>query len=148
MRLREGVRVVALFEAAKGLLILLAGFGLLSILHQDVQKVAEDIVGHFHLNPASRYPRIFLELAGNISNGQLWLMASFAFAYAGFRLAEAYGLWQQRRWAEWLAVVSGGIYVPVEVYELFSGVTWIKVSTLTINICIVAYMGYVLKRLN
>lgn len=146
MYISRGVRVVAVFEAAKGLLILLAGFGLLSIVHQDAQQVAEDIVRHFHLNPASRYPRIFIDVAGNISDPQLWLMAGFALAYASIRLIEAYGLWRERRWAEWLAVLSGAIYVPIEVYEVLSGISWIKVSTLTVNICIVVYMSYALKQ--
>lgn len=146
MRSRSGVRIVAAFEAAKGLLILLAGFGLLSIVHQDAQQMAEDIVRHFHLNPASRYPRIFIDVAGNISDPQLWLMAGFALAYSSIRLIEAYGLWRERRWAEWLAVLSGSIYVPIEIYEVLSGVSWIKVCTLTINICIVVYMSYVLKQ--
>ena len=43
MRLRGGVRMVAAFEASKGILILLAGFGLLSLVHHDVQQLAEDI---------------------------------------------------------------------------------------------------------
>jgi uncharacterized membrane protein (DUF2068 family) len=146
MCLSRGVRIVAVFEAAKGLLVLLAGFGLLSIVHQNAQHMAEEIVRHFHLNPASRYPRIFIDVAGNISDSQLWLMAGFALAYASIRLIEAYGLWRSRRWAEWLAVLSGGIYVPIEVYEVLSGISRIKVSTLTINICIVVYMSYVLKQ--
>lgn len=127
----SGVRVIAAFEAAKGLLILLAGLGLLSIVHEDVQQIAENIVGHFHLNPASRYPRIFLELADRLMDVRLWALATMAFAYAGLRLIEAYGLWHGRRWAERLAVASGAIYVPVEIYELFSGVTALKVGTLT-----------------
>lgn len=146
MRAAGGVRIVACFEAAKGLLVLLAGFGLLSIVHRNAQLVAEDIVLHFHLNPASRYPRIFVQLAGSLSDSQLWLMAGLALAYASIRLIEAYGLWHARRWAEWLAVVSGGIYVPIEVYELLSGVSWIKAGTLAVNIGIVLYMTTVLKQ--
>ncbi len=145
MQLTRGIRVVALFEAAKGLLVLLAGCGLLTIIHQDVQQLAEDLVLHFHLNPASHYPRIFLQLAGNVSSGQLWLMAGFALFYASVRWCEAWGLWYKQRWAEWLAVVSGGIYLPIEIYELYSGFSWIKVCTLTLNIVIVLYMAAVLR---
>ncbi|MCZ7627424.1 MAG: DUF2127 domain-containing protein [Candidatus Methylomirabilis sp.] len=53
------LRTVALLEAAKGLLVLVAGIGVLSFVHHDAQWVAERLVGHLHLNPASRYPRIF-----------------------------------------------------------------------------------------
>lgn len=146
MRMKVGVRIVALFEGAKGLLVLLAGFGLLSVVHHHAQQVAEAIVRHFHLNPASRYPRIFVQVAGNLSDTQLWLMAGFALAYASIRLAEAYGVWQARRWAEWLAVVSGGIYVPIEIYELISGVSWVKLGTLIVNIGIVLYLAAVLQQ--
>lgn len=64
--------------------------------------------------------------------------------YAVVRLAEAYGLWLGRRWAEWLAALSGGIYVPVELYELSRGVTAIKIGALILNACVVAYMCGVL----
>ncbi|RYG83545.1 DUF2127 domain-containing protein, partial [bacterium] len=40
IRIRRAVRTVAVFEAAKGLLVLLAGFGLLRLLHHDVQAEA------------------------------------------------------------------------------------------------------------
>lgn len=143
---RRGERLVAAFEAAKGLLVLIVGFGLLFVVHRDVAQFAEALVGHFHLNPASRYPRIFLDVAGNLSDLRMWLLAAFAFCYASLRLVEAYGLWRGRRWAEWLAVASGTLYVPIEIYELFTGVSWIKVATLAANIAIVAYMSRVLWR--
>ena len=39
-----GVRTVAIFEGAKGLIVLVAGFGLLSLIHRDVQAVAESVI--------------------------------------------------------------------------------------------------------
>lgn len=146
MRLNSGVYIVAVFEATKGTLVLVAGFGLLSIVHRSAQQVAEELVRHFHLNPASHYPRIFIDVANNISDPQLLLMATFSFTYASVRFIEAYGLWRQKIWAKWFAVASGSIYVPIEIYELFFGISWLKISTLIINICIVAYMGLVLQR--
>ena len=77
-----GVRTVAVFEAAKGLLVLVAGFSLLSLVHHDVQHTAETIVRHLHLNPARHYPRVFIEAAGRVSNSRLWLLAGGAFAYS------------------------------------------------------------------
>jgi uncharacterized membrane protein (DUF2068 family) len=134
------------FEAAKGVLVLVVGFGLLSFVHQDVDQLAEELVRHFHLNPASRYPRIFLDVTSHLADLRVWLLATFAFCYASLRLAEAYGLWRGRRWAEWLAVASGTVYVPIELYELFTGLSGIKIATLTANIAIVAYMSRVLWR--
>ena len=136
----RAVRTVALFEAAKGLLVLLSGFGLLTLVHHRAAHVAAAILHRFHLNPASRYPRIFLDAAESLTDSRLWLLALFAFCYAAMRLAEAYGLWRERAWAEWFAVASGGLYVPIEVYELTRGATWPKLLALTVNLAIVAVM--------
>lgn len=137
-----GVRVVAVFEAAKGALVLLVGFGLLSFIHQDLEQVAEDLVRHLHLDPVSRIPRIFIAAADHLSDVHMWALALLAFAYSALRLTEAYGLWVGRRWAEWLAVASGGIYVPIEVYELFERATPLKWGTFIANVLVVLYMGH------
>jgi uncharacterized membrane protein (DUF2068 family) len=141
---KNGLRVVAVFEAAKGLIVLLAGFGLLRYVHRGLHLAAEQLVRHFHLNPASRYPRIFLDLAENVTDAQLWLLAFFALFYAVARLVEAYGLWQQLRWAEWFGLLAGGIYVPIEVFEIAHGVTWPRVTLLIVNAGIVGYMSLIL----
>ena len=118
-RAAAGVRAVAVFEGTKGLLVLAAGFGLLSLLHRDVQSLAEEAVRRLHLNPAHHYPEIFIRAAGRLEDSRLVWLASGAFAYAAFRLVEAFGLWHERPWAEWLAIVSAGLYLPVEIFELW-----------------------------
>ena len=141
-----GLRAIALFEAAKGALVLVAGFGLARLVHRDVQQVAEELVDRLHLDPAKQYPRIFIDLAANVSDAQLWALAALAVAYSVLRFAEAYGLWFGRRWGEWIAAVSGGIYVPVEIYELSRGASWIKLGALLLNAAVVGYMCYMLWR--
>lgn len=141
-----GLRTVAVFEAAKGALVLLAGFGVLALVNQNTQQVADQIVRHFHLNPASRYPRIFLQLAGEATPLRLWLLAAGALFYALVRFLEAYGLWCERRWAEWLAVVSSGIYLPIEIWELTKGLTWLRVTLPVVNLVIVLYLARTLAR--
>ena len=138
-----GVRAVAVFEAAKGLLVLVAGFGLLSLVHRDAQHSAEMIVRHLHLNPARHYPRVFIQAAGGVGSSRLWMLAGGAFAYSLVRFIEAYGLWRLRPWAEWLAIVAGGLYLPVEVYELLRHPTLLKGGILVGNLAIVAYLLYV-----
>ena len=143
--LLTGMRAVAIVEAAKGGLVLLAGFGLLALIHRDVQAIAEKIVRHSHLNPAGKYPRIFIDAADRVTDAHLWFFAGLAALYAVVRLTEAYGLWNERRWAEWFALASSAIYVPVEVYELLHRFSWIKVAILGANLLIVAYMAYALR---
>jgi len=85
----RGVRIVAAVEAAKGALVLVAGLGLFELLHRDVQAIAERIVEHFHLNPASRTPRILLDAAGALTDERLAVLAMGAIAYSTARFIEA-----------------------------------------------------------
>lgn len=145
-RRRAGLRAIAAFEAAKGVLALAAGFGLLALLPRGWQASAHELAGRLHLNAAKRAPRIFLELLDHLANTRLWLIALLALAYALARLIEAYGLWRARRWAEWLAALSGAIYVPFELYELSQRVSTIKLAALALNLAVVAYMVALLRR--
>jgi uncharacterized membrane protein (DUF2068 family) len=142
--LKDGLRVISIFEATKGLLVLLTGFGVLAYIHTDMHLAAEQLVRAFHLNPASRYPRIFLDLADHVVDEQLWLLALSALLYAAARFVEAYGLWYERRWAAWFGLLLGGMYVPLELFEITRGVTWPKVTLLIANAGIVAYLSLVL----
>ena len=138
-----GVRAVAFFEALKGTLVLVAGFGLLSLVHRDLEDLAERLVQHSHLNPASHYPRVFVEAAAHTSDARLRTLAAMAFAYSTVRFVEAYGLWKMRAWAEWFAIISGCLYLPVELYELIERATLIRAGVLVVNAVIVAYLLYV-----
>jgi len=82
-----GLRTVAILEGAKGALVLLTGFGLLALIHKDIHLAAERLVRHFNLNPASHYPRIFLDAAANITDKQLLFMAFSALIYSIGQLA-------------------------------------------------------------
>ena len=140
----RGLHVVALFEGAKGLLVLVVGCGLLSFIHKDVHEAAMRLVEHIHLNPASHYPRVFLDLTERITDTKLWGLAVAAAMYSVVRMVEAVGLWLRKSWAEWFAVLTGGMYIPIEIFEVVRGVTWPKVTVLVINLGVVSYLGYIL----
>ncbi len=148
--LRKSLDIVAAIEAAKGIVVLLAGFGLLSLLHRDLHALGEELVAQLHLNPARKYPRIFTDLMSSLNDTRLWSLAGMALLYSTIRLVEAYGLWKQKTWAEWLALAGGCIYLPIEVYEIYAKVTWVRVSALVFNLLIVLLMTRVLlqKRRN
>ena len=144
LNVARGIRVIAVFEASKGALVLSAGLGMLSLLHHDLQATAENLVRYSHLNPAHHYPRIFIQAASHMNDSRLRSLAALAFLYAAVRFIEAYGLWQMRVWAEWFAIIAGSLFLPVEVYELFRRATWMRGVVFLTNLCIVAYLVYVL----
>jgi uncharacterized membrane protein (DUF2068 family) len=125
---------------------LLAGLGLLGLIHSDVQAAGEELVRHFHLSPSAHYPRIFLELTAKVTDGWLWATALGSLLYASMSFAEAYGLWRGKAWAEWLAAISGAIYVPFEMVEIAKKLTALRTASLLVNLVVVGYMLSLLRR--
>jgi uncharacterized membrane protein (DUF2068 family) len=141
---RSAMRAVALMEAVKGFIVLGAGFGLLSLLHRDVARIAVSLVTRLHIDPDEHYAGVFLDAAYHVTNKRLLAFAALAALYSALRLGEGYGLWFERRWAEWLGAFSGAIYIPVEVYELWHRPSPIKAGTLLLNTLVVGYLVWVL----
>jgi uncharacterized membrane protein (DUF2068 family) len=70
----------------------------------------------------------------------LRLIGVAATAYALLEGAEAYGLWFQRRWAEYLTFVATTLFVPYELYELGGKITVIRVGAFAVNLAILLYL--------
>ena len=144
----KGLRAVAILEISKAIVVLLAGIGILTTMGADPAVSATHLIQFLHLNPTGDYVGRFLRAIARLEESQLGLLAGLALIYTVVRLFEAYGLWYQRRWAEWIAALGGAIYIPVELYELYYRPSWITVAALLINIGIVAYMVGVLRESN
>lgn len=140
-----GLRLAAIFEATKGLLVLVVGSGLLLLVHRDVQDFAEHLIRHTHLNPAGRYPRIFLKVATEATPARLRLLALGASIYSIVRFVEAVGLWHARRWAEWLGVASGLMYLPFELRAMIRRPSLETLVALLLNLGVVLFLGLQLE---
>ena len=134
------LRLVAVFEAAKGILVFATAFAIFKFIHVDVQEAAEQLVRHFHLNPASHYPRIFLKIASNLDDTRLLALGFGALAYAVVRWVEAYGLWYGRRWAWIFGLISAGLYIPIEIFELSRQVNWAEAVLFLANVLILGIL--------
>lgn len=139
-----GLRSVALFELAKGILFLLIAVSAHSLIHRDVESTAESIVRFLHLDPAWHFTRVFLADSGKLTDAKLRALSWIAFALAVIRMAEAYGLWHEYHWAEWFAVITAGIYLPFEIFHFFKHPTAGAVLIFLVNILIVIYLARLL----
>lgn len=140
----QALRSIALFEALKGTIVFVLAFGLLGFLGGDDARFVEQWVVRMHIDPANRYLHPIIHTLSEVSDTRLYLLMAFAVLYTAVRFFEAYGLWRGRRWAEWFAALSGGVYIPVELYELSQKVTWLRIAALVLNVIIVAYMAWLL----
>jgi len=143
---RRAMRSIAVFEGVKGVLAIAAALGLFSLLHHDLHHVAATLIGHFGLSPGDHYPSLLLHYADLVEDTNRRTLALLAIAYVVVRCAEAYGLWHERIWGQWLAAFSGAIYVPFELEHLVFKPTIVGGVVLFANVAIVTYLGVELWR--
>ena len=68
--------------------------------------------------------------------------------YASLYIVEGVGLILRKRWAEWLTASATTIFIPMEIFELFRGLTITPSSCWRrgINVAIVIYLFARLRR--
>ncbi len=137
---KYGLRMVAVVEALKGVAVIALCFVLLSLLHKDLDSVVDHLTEWLRLNPDSRVADWFYDLADRTTGRGIWTAVSVGFAYSTCRFVEAYGLWHQRHWAEWFAVISGALYLPFELAAVIAHPQWIRIAVLLGNTVVVLYI--------
>jgi uncharacterized membrane protein (DUF2068 family) len=142
---RRLLRLVASFEFTKGIFGLLIGLSAILLVHKDAWVIAESLLARLHISTDRHSAQLFLDFSEDVTDARLWAAAWLAFAYSVLRFAEAYGLWKQRTWAEWVAFGSGTLLIPLEVRELMRGVTLFRSAVFVGNLAIVGYMLYLLR---
>jgi len=140
------LRGIALFEAAKGLLALAAVCGIISLRHTDLHAATDAFLLRHGVNPERHYTRLFIESVARATNHHVGEIAALGLAYALIRLVEGYGLWQGKHWAEWFAVISAGIYLPLEFQHFAHHATILYAGVIFFNLVVVLYLAKLLIR--
>ncbi|HZQ23719.1 MAG TPA: DUF2127 domain-containing protein [Terriglobales bacterium] len=138
----KGLRAVASLEFLKGILACGGIIALIAIVRRDTWDVAESLLEFFHVNLEGHFAQAFLDFADRVTDKNLWTAVGLLSVYTLLRFIESYGLWRARAWAEWLALISGTIYLPFEIMELIRKPDAIHVFVLLANLVVVLYMLY------
>lgn len=143
---RRTLHAIAIFEAIKGLAALAGIIGVIDLMHHDVRHLAIDLIGRFGQNPEGHYASIILHYADLLPNADVRALALLAAFYILLRLSEAYGLWHDRAWGEWLGALSGALYIPFEVSHLMHRLSYISAAVLAGNMVVVGFLAFQLWR--
>ena len=73
-------------------------------------------------------------------------LAIVALGYAALETAEMVGLWLSKRWAEYLTFVATCLLLPLEVYELTTRLSPLKIVVFILNLAVAVYLLFA-KRL-
>jgi uncharacterized membrane protein (DUF2068 family) len=138
--------VIAAFKLFKATMLILIGLGTLRLIHHDIRDVAQSVVRHFRGDPDNRFLHALIAKLTGLSPRKLEALSIGAFLYAALFLTEGIGLLLQKRWAEWMSVISGAGLIPFEMYEVFVHANWRRSLVLAINIAIVVFLVRVLRK--
>jgi uncharacterized membrane protein (DUF2068 family) len=136
---KAGLRAVAIFEAAKGVLVLVLAATLVAMRNR-MEGLASELLYHLHIGFDHRWAQALLHGASDLGDMRIWTVLVAALAYATVRFVEAWGLWYRRVWAEWFALLSGALYLPLEILKVAEHHHWETIAILAINLAIVLYM--------
>lgn len=135
------IHFIAAEKAIKGSILIIVGFKLLTLFNRDVHAWAEDFVTRHGIDIANRYVQPALERLSGVGNRQLAMFSVGAFIYAALLFTEGIGLWLQKRWAEYLTAFATALFIPIEIYEIYARLTWVRIAILMLNVFVVWYLA-------
>jgi uncharacterized membrane protein (DUF2068 family) len=142
----RGLRVIAAFKLLKALGLIAVGVGALRLLHKDVAAIAEHWINMFRVDPHNHFIDLLLEKLAILDDRRLKELSFGTFVYAAVFLVEGVGLALRKRWAEYFTIITTSSLLPIEIYELARRVSIGRSIALLINVAVVAYLIYELRR--
>jgi uncharacterized membrane protein (DUF2068 family) len=87
-------------------------------------------------------------LAGlaNVDDKRLRELSIGTFIYSALSFTEGIGLALRKRWAEYFTTIITTSFVPLEVWEIYHNFRVAKIVVLLINIAVVVYLVWELRR--
>ena len=130
----------------RGVLLLAAGVYLLFHLSSDLGRLADHAIRAIELDPRQPFLHRVVAYLHRLHASELRIAALFALGYGALELVEGTGLWLDQLWAEYLTVIATSLLLPFEVYELVHRPTVWKAGGIVVNVAIVVYLAYLLRR--
>ena len=132
--------LIGLFKLVKALLLIAIGIGALRYLHKDLSNSVLHWAQVLRVDTDNRYIHGFLVKIFRVTPKQLKELSMGTFIYAGLFLTEGMGLLLRKHWAEYFTIVTTGLLIPLEIYELVRHFTVVKLVVTIINVLIVWYL--------
>jgi uncharacterized membrane protein (DUF2068 family) len=138
--------LIAIFKFLKGSALLLVTFGALHFLHRDIAAEIAHWVDLLRIDPHNHYILWLMEKLTKVDETNLREFSVGTFFYSALFFTEGTGLALRKRWAEYLTIISTSSLLPVEIYEIYDAPSIPKFVVLLVNLAVVAYLVWELRR--
>ena len=133
--------LIGIFKLLKGISLLVVGVGLLKLVHKDIAATALHWIEVLRVDPDNRFIHRALLRIFNVTPKQLRELSAGTFVYSAIFLIEGTGLLARKHWAEYMTLISTGLFIPLEVYEIYRHFTLVKLAVTIVNVAIVWYLA-------
>ena|ERR1700760_1443989 len=144
----SGLMLIGLFKLAKAIFFFCIGAGAVHLLHKDVGDEVTRLALRLRFDPESRLVALLLQKADLIDAHRLRQISVGTFGYSALALTEGIGLLLEKVWAEYLTLILTVSFLPWELFELVRKPDWFRLSLLIINLAVLAYLVWLLRRKN
>jgi uncharacterized membrane protein (DUF2068 family) len=138
--------VIGIVKLLKAVLFVLVGIGAVRLLHKDVVDLVSRFLAELNFDPESRFVNIVLDKVALLNDHRLRMISTAIFSYATIDVVEGIGLLMEKTWAEYLTIIVTASFLPWEMFEVVRHITWIKFALLVVNIAVVAYLIYDVRK--
>lgn len=143
----RGLLLIGLFKLTKAIFFFGVGVGAIHLLHKDLEDEVMRLALRFKFDPESRFVSLLLDKVDLIDAHRLRQISVATFAYSAVALTEGVGLLLEQVWAEYLTLILTASFLPWELYELATRPDWFRLSLLLINLAVLGYLVWLLRRM-
>ncbi len=142
----NGLVLIGLFKLIKAVFFFCVGIGAMHLLHKDLSDIVMRVATALRFDPESRVVSLLMDKVDLIDAHRLREIGFATFAYSGLALTEGVGLLMEKVWAEYLTLILTISFLPWELYELARQPSWFRVGLLVINLAVLWYLVWLLRR--
>jgi len=142
----RGLLMIGLFKLLEAVFFFLVGVGAIHFLHHDLGDAATRLAERLRFDLDGRMMSWVMDHLDDITAHRLKQIGAATFFYAGLRITEGVGLVMEKVWAEYLTVGVTISFLPWEVYEITRKLDWLRVGLLLVNLAVLAYLIWWLRR--
>jgi uncharacterized membrane protein (DUF2068 family) len=145
-RSRRGLMLIGVLKLLKGLALLIAGIGVLSLLHRDAAETVRHWIEAIRIDPHDRLIDHLLEKIAGVDHRTLRRLGVGTLLYSGVFCTEGIGLLMAQHWAEYMTTGVTASFLPLEVWELFAHPSVVKTIVVLLNVAVVVYLVLEIKK--
>ncbi|MBI3577312.1 DUF2127 domain-containing protein [Candidatus Gottesmanbacteria bacterium] len=133
------LRFIIVEKAIKSIVLFVLAFSIFPIFSAETVLLARQLARQSHLFSNARFVTSFIRFLNQTREQRLLLFSIFFLGWGLLELVEAVGIFKRRRWAEYLAVVTASLFIPIEIRTVAIRFTMEKLGFLVFNIILVYY---------